>query len=57
MGSVRVVSLTVLVNQPQQQLDTHELGICFRYSGMGVALLSVRLDCLVANCRASFRVA
>uniref|UniRef100_A0A671DT29 Uncharacterized protein n=1 Tax=Rhinolophus ferrumequinum TaxID=59479 RepID=A0A671DT29_RHIFE len=57
MGSVRVVSLTVLVNQPQQQPETHELGTCFRYSGMGVALLKVRLNCLVANCSAPFRVA
>ena len=57
MGSVRVVSLTVLVNQPQQQPETQELGICFRYSGMGVALLNVRLNCLVANCSAPFRVA
>uniref|UniRef100_A0A2K6S304 Uncharacterized protein n=1 Tax=Saimiri boliviensis boliviensis TaxID=39432 RepID=A0A2K6S304_SAIBB len=57
MGSVRVVSLTVLVSQPQQHPETHELGICFRYSGMGVALLSVRLSCLVANCSAPFRVA
>uniref|UniRef100_A0A8C3YSU1 Uncharacterized protein n=1 Tax=Catagonus wagneri TaxID=51154 RepID=A0A8C3YSU1_9CETA len=57
MGSVRVVSLTVLVNQPQQQPETQELGICFRYSGMGVALLKVRLNCLVANCSAPFKVA
>uniref|UniRef100_A0A8C6B0L8 Uncharacterized protein n=1 Tax=Monodon monoceros TaxID=40151 RepID=A0A8C6B0L8_MONMO len=57
MGSVRVVSLTVLVNQPQQQPETHELGIYFRYSGMGVALLNVGLNSLVANCSAPFRVA
>uniref|UniRef100_A0A8C9E720 Uncharacterized protein n=1 Tax=Phocoena sinus TaxID=42100 RepID=A0A8C9E720_PHOSS len=57
MGSVRVVSLTVLVNQPQQQPETHELGICFRYSGMGVAVLNVRLNCLVAKYGTPFRVA
>uniref|UniRef100_A0A8C6BY74 Uncharacterized protein n=1 Tax=Monodon monoceros TaxID=40151 RepID=A0A8C6BY74_MONMO len=57
MGSVRVVSLTVLVNQPQQQPETHELGICFRYSGMGVAVLNVRLNCLVAKYGTPFKVA
>uniref|UniRef100_A0A8D2AS59 Uncharacterized protein n=1 Tax=Sciurus vulgaris TaxID=55149 RepID=A0A8D2AS59_SCIVU len=57
MGSVRVVSLTVLVSQPQQQPETHELGICFKYSGKGVALLKVWLNCLVANCSAPFKEA
>lgn len=57
MGSVRVVSLTVLVSQPQQQPETHELGICFRCSGMGVAVLNVRLNCSVAKHGTPFRVA
>uniref|UniRef100_A0A2K6FUV7 Uncharacterized protein n=1 Tax=Propithecus coquereli TaxID=379532 RepID=A0A2K6FUV7_PROCO len=50
MGSVQVVS-------PQQQPETHELGICFRYSGMGMALLNVQLNCFVANGSGPFRVA
>uniref|UniRef100_A0A8C8Z5E4 Uncharacterized protein n=1 Tax=Prolemur simus TaxID=1328070 RepID=A0A8C8Z5E4_PROSS len=56
MGSVQVVPVTILVSQPQQP-ETHELGICFRYSGMEMVLLNVQMNYSVENCSAPFRVA